>query len=232
MNILILEDEPVIAARLERYLRDILSERLLRIKWLDNLDDARDYLATCPIDLLMLDLNLHGEDGFELLKELSAASFHTIVVSAYADRAITAFEYGVLDFIPKPFDLERLRRGIARFQNTGFRHACGARYLSIKQAGVIKLVEVEKLDYVVANGHYSDLVLGDDTRLHDKSIERLLAILPPNFERIHRSYLVNMNRVSELIIETGGRYSVKLKSGKLLPLGRSRFADVKQKLGS
>src|SRR5690606_27720519 len=159
------------------------------------------------------------------------ASFHTIIVSAYADRAITAFEYGVLDFIPKPFDLERLRRGVTRFEDIGSRQTCGARYLSFKQAGTIKLVEVEKLDYVVANGHYSDLISGDETRLHDKSIERLLAILPPNFERIHRSYLVNMNRVSELIIESGGRYWVKLTSGKLLPLGRSRFADIKQKLG-
>lgn len=231
MNILILEDEPVIAARLERHLREILGSRLEQLTWLDNLDDARDYLAEHAIDLLMLDLNLHGEDGFALLQELSAASFHTIVVSAYAERAITAFEYGVLDFIPKPFDLERLRRGLERASGASFRHAYGARYLSIKQAGVIKLVEVDKLDYVVANGHYSDLVLGDETRLHDKSIERLLAILPPNFERIHRSYLVNMHRVSELIIETGGRYSVKLASGKILPLGRSRFAEIKQKLG-
>src|SRR5690606_16411817 len=167
-NILILEDEPVIAARLERQLREILSAQLERLKWLDNLDDARDYLATNPIDLLMLDLNLHGEDGFELLKELSAASFHTIVVSAYSDRAITAFEYGVLDFIPKPFDLERLRRGVTRFEDIGSRQTCGARYLSFKQAGTIKLVEVEKLDYVVANGHYSDLIFGDETRLHDK----------------------------------------------------------------
>lgn len=230
MRVLIVEDEPVIAARLERQLKEILVDRLARIKCLHHLDDARDYLAEHTIDLLMLDLNLHGEDGFELLRELSAASFHTIVVSAYADSAITAFEHGVMDFIPKPFALERLRQGVDRLLDVHSRHAYGARYLSVRQAGTIKLIEVDKIDYVVANGHYSDLILGGDTRLHDKSIERLLAILPPNFERIHRSYLVNMNRVSELVVEAGGRYFVKLKSGQLLPLGRSRFADIKQKL--
>lgn len=232
MHILIVEDEPAIAERIQRQLGEILMDKLERIKWLNNIDDAHEYIAEKPIDLLVLDLNLHGEDGFYLLKELGTASFHTIIVSAYADRAITAFEYGVLDFIAKPFTRERLELSIARLLDINLRQAYGAKFLSIRHAGLIQLIEVEKIDYVLANGHYSDLVIDGKAQLHDKSIEKLLAILPPNFERIHRSYLVNMNRVRDLIIETGGRYSISLKNGDVLPVGRSRFSAIKAKLGS
>jgi two-component system response regulator LytT len=232
MHILIVEDEPAIAQRIQRQLGEILLDKLQRIKVIHYLDDAREYIAEKPIDLLVLDLNLHGEDGFDLLRELGASSFHTIIISAYADKAITAFEYGVLDFIAKPFTRERLEQGIARLLDTNLRQAYGAKFLSIRQAGTIQLIEVEKIDYVIANGHYSDLVVDGKARLHDKSIEKLLAILPPNFERIHRSYLVNMNRVRDLVIETGGRYSLRLKNGEALPVGRSRFSAIKAKLDS
>jgi len=96
MHILIVEDEPAIAERIQRQLGEILMDKLERIKWLNNIDDAHEYIAEKPIDLLVLDLNLHGEDGFYLLMELGTASFHTIIVSAYADRAITEFYYVVL----------------------------------------------------------------------------------------------------------------------------------------
>jgi two-component system response regulator LytT len=231
VHVLIVEDEPAIAERIRRQLGEVLSDKLERVKWLNNIDDAREYIAERSIDLLLLDLNLYGEDGFDLLKELSAASFHTIIISAHADRAITAFDYGVLDFIAKPFTRERLEQGLNRMLDVNLRHAYGTRFLSVRQAGRIQLIEVEKVDYVVANGHYSDLMIDGKARLHDKSIEKLLALLPPSFERIHRSYLVNMNRVSELIVETGGRYFMRLKKGDLLPVGRSRFVTIKNRLG-
>jgi two-component system response regulator LytT len=87
MQVIIVEDEPVIAQRLERQISPILGDKLNKLRWFDNLDDARDHLAEHTIDLLFLDLNLYGDDGFELLKTVTADSFHTIIVSAHADYA-------------------------------------------------------------------------------------------------------------------------------------------------
>ena len=99
-----------------------------------------------------------------------------------------AFEFGVPDFVAKPFPRERLEQALNRLLDVNLRQDYGVRYISVKQAGIIKLLEVSRIDYIKAAGHYSELVMGKEMRLHDKSVNKLLAILPPNFERIHRSY--------------------------------------------
>ena len=78
------------------------------------LQQGLGFIKEQSIDLLFLDLNLNREDGYELLEEVAAESFHTIIVSAYKDRAIRAFEYGVLDFVAKPYTEERLSLAIQR----------------------------------------------------------------------------------------------------------------------
>lgn len=231
MHVLIVEDEPIIAQRLQRQVKQILGDQLDRLTWYDNLDDAELFISENVIDLLLLDLNLHGENGFELLKRMTAESFHTIIISAYFDKAIHAFEYGVLDFIAKPFNLERLAQAIARYQHTNSHSHYTARYLSVKKSGQIELIAIADIDYISASGHYSELYCGNNSSLHDKSIEKITNLLPKNFERIHRSYLVNMNRVKRLIVEAGSKYSIELRNGTILPVGRTRYANIKQKLG-
>lgn len=230
MQVLIVEDEPVIAERLKRQIGEILGEKLTRCQWFDTLDDARDYLADNVVDLLFLDLNLYGENGFELLKDATAGSFHTIIVSAHADQAIKAFEFGVLDFVAKPFTQARLAKAIERMQNLQLRSDYSARLLSIKKAGAIELLEVESIDYITACGHYTEIFCQGKVHLHDKSIERLQALLPANFERIHRSHIVNMNQVKRLLVEPGSKYGIELKSGTVLPVGRTRYSQIKEKL--
>lgn len=230
MHVLIVEDEPVIAQRLVRQISEILADRLTRIKHFDTLDDASDYLADNPVDLVFLDLNLYGEDGFELLKIATAGSFHTIIVSAYAERAITAFEHGVLDFIAKPFAKARLEQAINRLFDATGRNEQGIRKLCIKKTGMIELVEVDTIDHLSASGHYCEVFFDGKCVLHDKPIERIETLLPANFARVHRSHIVNMNKVQRLIIEPGSKYAVELLNGTKLPVGRTRYGEIKQKL--
>ena len=108
MNILIVEDESRIAKRIERMTRDIFGDTLQSLKHINTLHEALPFIENNSLDLVLLDLNLNGDNGFDLLTTAVSKSFHTIVISAYRDQAITAFEYGVLDFVPKPFNRERL----------------------------------------------------------------------------------------------------------------------------
>ena len=236
MRVVIVEDEPIIAQRLERQLKSVMQGLELPLDALnvfDDLDSAESYLSETPTDLLLLDLNLHGRDGFELLKQVTAQAFHTIIISAYAERAIEAFEYGVLDFIAKPFSEARLEKALSRLKNAEHSSSSAAQYLSVRKSAGIELVKVQEIDFIKADGHYSELNLtSGKTELHDKSIDKLFQLLPPNFEKIHRSYLVDFNKVQKLNIEPGGKYSLTLKSGVELPIGRSRFNDIKTKLGS
>src|SRR5271157_1945729 len=107
MRILIVEDEEMASRLLKNILIEILGEGIESIQVQRSLTASQCYLQDHTIDLLFLDLNLHVENGFALLASAAAGSFHTIVVSAHTDRAIEAFEYGVLDFVPKPYGEER-----------------------------------------------------------------------------------------------------------------------------
>jgi two-component system response regulator LytT len=205
MHVIIVEDEPAILKRLERQITELLGKRLDKLHTFNTLDDAQDYISHQSIDVLFLDLNLRGKDGFSMLSTLTASSFHTIIISAYADKAIEAFEYGVLDFIAKPFTKARLQQAINRLSDTHQRQDYGVRYLSVKQASITQLIEISQIDYIAATGHYSEVFFNNSTRLHDKPIQKLLMLLPPNFEHIHRSYIVNMNKVVSLKSEPGSK---------------------------
>lgn len=110
MNILIVEDEAILAQRIQRLVTDILVDHPLNIRLEHSLESAQMFLDKHPVDLLFLDLNLDGEDGFELLKNSTRTPFPTIIISAYKELAIDAFEYGVLDFVRKPVTTERLEK--------------------------------------------------------------------------------------------------------------------------
>lgn len=231
MRILIIEDEERIAKRTQRMATVFFGQQLEALAVCDSLQKGLAYIEKHPIDLLLLDLNLNGEDGFDILGTVVAGSFHTIIVSAYTDKAITAFAYGVIDFVPKPFDEERLfqafRRTIASVQKTGG----PIKYLAVKKSGNLKLIDVNDLHYIKGAGIYSELHLRNGKQeLHDKSLETLGQLLPSSFERIHKSYIVPLNQAEKIVVEAGGRYSLLLSNGELLPIGRSRYKELKEKM--
>jgi two-component system response regulator LytT len=233
MNIVIVEDEPLVQQRIQRLTLEILAAKQPKIICFSNLDNAEVYLAENSIDLLLLDLNLMGRNGFDLLKNSLASAYHTIVISAYADKAIEAFEYGVLDFVAKPFTTERLAKALERLLESAQRSYYGCRYLSIKKTGGIELLAIADISYIQAEGHYSLIHLNNEvnsTALHAKNIEKIMQLLPENFLRVHRSYIANINLVKKLVIEEGSRYSIQLATGQKIPVGRTKYQDVKQYL--
>lgn len=115
MRILIVEDERPIAKYIERLCRQLLGTKVRSIDLQYSLEDAASFLFRQPVDLCLLDLNLNGENGYELLKLAVSGSFHTIIISANTDKAVEAFRFGVLDFIPKPFDEARLSQALQRY---------------------------------------------------------------------------------------------------------------------
>jgi len=227
MKILVVEDEARIARRIERMTRDFFNDKLDQLWRVDAIDGAQEILAKQSIDLLLLDLNLNGRDGFEILHSINAASFHTIIISAYKEQAITAFEYGVLDFVPKPFNRKRLEKALMRLTQKQSK-AEGLRFLAVKKRQHLRLIDLADVLYIQGADIYAQLHLRDGTTvLHNKSLDRLSQLLPPSFLRIHKSFLVPKREARELIIQAGGKYQLRLENGELLPVGRTRYKDVK-----
>lgn len=230
MKILIIEDETRIAKRIERMTRDFFNKDV-QIIVCDALENGFSAIEEHSIDLLLLDLNLNGEDGFEILQTFIAASFQTIIVSAYTDKAITAFNYGVLDFVPKPFDQKRLEQAFERYSTTGKQSGSEIRFLAVKKAKGFRLIPINEILYIKGAGIYTELHLSSGRiELHDKSLETLEKLLPETFERIHKSYILCWQQAEKIVVEPGGKYSIQLKSGELLPIGRARYKEIKQKL--
>lgn len=239
MKILIVEDEPIVAARLQRLVKKILSDGPLQLLWKESLDDALDYLGEHEIDVLLLDLNLHGANGFDVLETVTAQSFHTIIVSAYSERAITAFEYGVLDFVPKPFKEERLAQALHRVVVPAAERAAGLpqdvqshqlKQLAVKKHQRFELIPLERISHIKADGHYSILCHGSTKEdLHSKRIEQLMQLLPEHFVRVHRSYVVNWHYVQQLQVASGGYYHLRLSNQHLVPVSRSHIQTIKQR---
>jgi len=229
MRVLIVEDERVIAERLERLLREAAGADITQVETCATLDAASSRLAEGAVDVVFLDLNLNGQDGFDLLTSSAAGAFHTVVVSAHTDRAMEAFEVGVLDFVPKPFNAARIQKTLARLRGARAEHPAAS--LAVRSAGRIELVPVADVAYVQAAGSYSELVLRDGSiRPHSKTLERLLCVLPATFERVHRSYLIRLDEVVQIKVRKGSRYAAVLASGEEIPIGRTRVDAIRARL--
>src|SRR5690606_5318988 len=168
--------------------------------------------------------------GFDLLSTAVSGSFHTIIISAYKDQAIAAFEYGVLDFVPKPFNRDRLEQAFNRAIVKEKTENDRTRVLAVKKRGSIQLIPVENLLFIKGAGVYAELFLKDGTKeLHDKSLEKLEQLLSHSFERIHKSYLVKMSEAKKIVVSSGSKYVAELRNGERIPVGRMKYKEMKGK---
>jgi two-component system response regulator LytT len=228
MRILIVEDERPTAEDIKFLVEQILQKEITSIHIEVTLDSALIYLKEKPIDVLLLDLNLNSKDGFQLLKQVVSQSFHTIVISANINRAIEAFEYGVLDFIPKPYNIERLKAAFQRLKSSHALDGHSIKYLSVKKGFEIKVIALEEIKYFKSANIYTELHLkNDQTIIYHKSIKQLIPLLPSNYFRIHKSFIVDRNNVESIQTLSGGKYRVILKSGDCLPVSRHKIDALK-----
>jgi len=229
MRILIVEDEAPAGRMLKSILQRLLGDRIESIQIQTSVIGSECFIWERPIDLLFLDLDVGGKDGFEILKQATAGSFQTIVVSGHSERAIEAFEYGVLDFVAKPYTEERIEAALDRFEGT-FRSG-GLKYLSIPLEGKILLVPLEEVRYFEACDKRS-LVCRKDGRvdLCNKMLQDIERILPQSFVRIHRSFIVAFSEIAELGVKAGGGYSVSIRNGDVLPVSRTIYPSLRKRI--
>ena len=230
MRILILEDEPPIAEYIASSVRSILNEQIRKLTVLHSIEEALDFLSKNQIDLLFLDLNLSGEDGFEILQDSLSRRFQTIVISAYTDRAINAYEYGVIDFVPKTLKKERLKIAIERYMGRSERPE-KTKYLISKIKNKNKVIPVSDIVYLQADRYlvYANCI-NQKKYIIEKPLNSLEIILPKNFIRTHRSYIVNVDYVELYDNSSPGVFHVRMKDQTRLPLSRRRVKFLKEQL--
>ena len=233
MRILIVEDEPYVAEYIEEKCRSILGNEARSIQRVNTIEHAQAAMEHHAVDLCLLDLNLNGKNGYDILKNVVSKSFHTIIISAHTEQAVEAFQYGVLDFVPKPFTEARLKKAFDRYFDISTRPDHQTKYLSVKLRNKIRLFPVEDIVYFRASGNYVEAHLNNNRcELLDKKMDQLEQILPNYFVRIHRSVIVDISRIRSYERKASGAYEVELKDHTILPLSKKRLPHFKNQFTS
>ena len=198
--------------------------------------EALAEIRSAKPDLVFLDVQMPECDGFDVLellgKDLPPA---VIFVTAYDQYALRAFEAGALDYLLKPFDNTRFGRALGRAKERithGVSLPRTVERLAIKSVGQVSFVRVSEIDWIEAADYYACLHVGPRTHLLRRSMSELEQELDPTvFCRIHRSTIVNLDRVQDLMLSEGGEYEVLLESGTRLRLSRRYRKPLQSRLG-
>ena len=203
-------------------------------------------------DLLFLDVQMPEMDGFAVLEAVAGDAMPVVIfVTAYDKYAVRAFEVHALDYLLKSFDRERFSSAVHRAKTevaagkdrkldtrlVGLLEDLQARRrrltrVVIRSGGRISFLRVEEVDWIEAADNYVRLHVGREAHLLRETMQSLAARLDPEkFLRIHRSTIVNLDRIKELQPLFHGDYTVLLRDGTELTLSRGYREKLQEHLG-
>jgi len=253
---LIVDDEPFARERVRRLLDSDADIELVG-ECSDGFSAVQMIEERAP-DLLFLDIQMPGKTGFDVLEEIDAEQTPVVVfLTAYDQYAVRAFDACALDYLLKPFDEERFERALARAKtqirrdaaledsdddtasplvprdaNGSSGHAAPLERFVVKASGRIFFLKADEVDWIEAYGNYVRLHVGKSAYLLREPIGSMEArVDPARFLRIHRSALVNVERIREMQPMFHGQYTVVLHDGTQLTLSRRYRAKLQQTLG-
>ena len=188
--------------------------------------EAIEVIRRSKPDLVFLDVQMPECGGFDVLEMLGAELPRAIIfVTAYDEYALRAFEAGALDYLLKPFDDARFGRALDRAREKIAHYAPAqpqaARRFAVKTPGHLLFLNAPDIDWIEAAGYYACLHVGSETHIIRRTLAELERELgEERFTRIHRSTIVNLDRVQGLELQSGGDYEVVLVSKVRLRLSR------------
>ncbi|HEY0048885.1 MAG TPA: LytTR family DNA-binding domain-containing protein [Pyrinomonadaceae bacterium] len=255
LKILIVDDEPLARGIIRRMLET--DSRIQSIAEAEDGDEALETIRSNAPDIVYLDIQMPGANGFELLDQIrqlkSAAMPLIIFVTAYDEYALEAFEFYALDYLVKPVDPARFRQTFdiavkqlsagdeAEYQQKLFQIVSRMEpqknyleWVSVKTGGGISLLKIEKIRWIEAQGNYALLDFGNNlTHLMREQIGTLESKLDPQtFIRIHRSTIININFIKEIENWGRGEFKVAMSENKVFTVGhsfRANFDDFLKK---
>jgi two-component system, LytTR family, response regulator len=251
LRVLIVDDEPVARRRLRRFLQGTPGLVLA--------EDCGDGAAAVTAirrdltDIVFLDVQMPGLGGFDVLRALGPDRLPVIIfVTAFDQFALQAFEVQAVDYLLKPFGEERVQQALARAKiflqggsakerqsekiagllratETALPSSC----LLVKRDDRVLVLQPDEIEWLEADGDYVRLHVGAESHLTRATLgEMERRLRPAGFIRIHRSRLVNLDRVKEFRPLSHGESVVLLKSGRRLEASYAFLKSVQEQLGA
>ncbi len=256
LKTLIIDDEPLARLRLANLLEDVPEIEII-CQCKTGQEAIKTINKTEP-DLLFLDIQLKDMNGFEVLEKINLKP-KVIFVTAFDNYALKAFEYFAFDYLLKPFKDERFYKSVHKiiehFKNDTFdgfdekmdhllnyiqtpdkqnltKINQSKKRLPIKLGNKISFINTKNIKYISASGYYAEIFTEDKKHLLRESLSNLIEELNHDFFiRIHRSTIINLNYLSELINSSYGEIDAKMTDNKLFRISKSYKKDFLSKMG-
>ena len=258
ISTLIIDDESLARQRLQNLVLEIPELKILDL--CSTGKSAIEKINQLQPDLIFLDIKLKDMNGFDIIEQIETKKTPLIIfVSAYDEFALKAFDYFAFDYLLKPFKDERFYKTISNainhFKHDEFVHfenklnnlidfvkkedTNGTEVksqvkdkLAIKLGNKVSFLEMKEIKYIVASGYYAEIFTEEKKHLLRESLTNLTEKLDPNqFIRIHRSTIININSISELIHSNYGEIDLKTTDNKLFRISKSYKKDFQNLMG-
>jgi len=243
LRVVVVDDEPLARAVLRELLAD--HEDVEIVAECGNGFEAVKAVAELAPDLLLLDIQMPKLDGFEVL-DLVGQDVPVVFITAYDEYAIKAFEVHAVDYLLKPFSAERLAEALGRARERvarGDRAPVAALWRTarpssgplervlIRDGAQVHVVAAPDIDFVEAQDDYASFRARGRSYLKDQTLASIETQLDPGrFVRIHRSYILNVERLARVELYAKDSRIAILKDGTKLPVSRTGYQRLKELL--
>ncbi len=241
LSVAVVEDEPLAREHLESLVAQLSG--CVVVGSAGSPDEAVRMLEERRPDLVLMDIELPGATGFDVLQALTLEALpHVIFITAYDEYAVRAFEVSAIDYLLKPVAPERLEEAFRRARDVIGTRGAGDRIhdllasrpqrIVVRAGERVLFLRPEEIDWIESVGNYVKLHRGQESFLMRLTMVQILARLPArHFIRIQRSRIVNTDRVLELIHEGKDSYTVVLSSGTRFALSPVYRRNLEAALG-
>ncbi|MGH1364070.1 MAG: LytR/AlgR family response regulator transcription factor [Calditrichia bacterium] len=241
---MIIDDEPLARQLIAEFLEDVDDIKIIASP--GNPDEALELILQHKPDVLFLDIQMPGMNGFDLLRQLESPPA-VVFCTAYDEYAIAAFEENAIDYLLKPFDkarfnktLQRLRQQLTDATTTQWQHLIEKldknqggplERLIVRKGDHLKMVNTAEILWVEAMEDYVKLHTPKEKHLVLRRIGDLADRLPERFLRVHRSTIVNLDAVQEIHPWSSGRFLLKLKDGTEVETSKAGAKSIREMMG-
>lgn len=244
LKAIIIDDEP----KGRNILLQLISQNCPQLKVVATAGGADEGIRLIDLwkpDVVFLDVEMPGKNGFDMLTELGRVDFKVIFVSAHNHYALNAIKLSALDFLLKPVDLDDLKKAVQRLPVQQAQSAQQVPHLlqqlqqpktnfgkiAITSVNAIEFINISDIIYCKADNVYTEVHLSDSAIICTKNLKEFDDILQQHFFfRVHHSYLINLNHIKKYIKGDGG--SVIMSNGTEIEVSRRRKTAFLEQLAS
>ncbi len=244
INSIIIDDEPLARSLLKEYLAELKEVKVLG-EFENGFDGLKGINELKP-DLIFLDIQMPKLNGFEMLELLDDLP-HVIFITAYDQYAVKAFERNAVDYLLKPYSLDRLKAAIEKVKmikdsnsksnpvreliRDQQEQVAAIDRIAVKTGTKIKIIYIDEIQYLESQDDYVMIYTDDGKYLKQNTMKYFEEHLPEKyFVRVHRSYIVRLDFVEQIELYERDSYVIKLKNQQTIPVSKSGYSRLRENL--